>query len=168
VRGGGAALIGLAAWRRGDLEAARSRYAESMASLRRAGHVADTFGCALVLAEPEDYVRTFVDEGAPMAPLLSEAAKRGPAPSYARRLLAALGVGESRMVPTQDLVEPLSERELDVLRLLETHLNGPDIARELVVSVNTLRTHTKNIYAKPGVSSRRAAARRAEGLDLLS
>jgi LuxR family maltose regulon positive regulatory protein len=61
----------------------------------------------------------------------------------------------------------LSERELDVLRLLQGDLDGPDIARELSVSLNTLRTHTKNIYAKLGVTSRRAAVRRATELELL-
>ena len=66
------------------------------------------------------------------------------------------------------MLEPLSKRELDVLRLLGTDLDGPDIARELVVSLNTVRTHTKNIYAKLGVNNRRAAVRRAEELDLLS
>jgi LuxR family maltose regulon positive regulatory protein len=64
------------------------------------------------------------------------------------------------------LVEPLSERELEVLRLLATDLSGPDIARELFVSLNTMRTHTKSIYAKLGVNNRRAAVRRAEELDL--
>jgi LuxR family maltose regulon positive regulatory protein len=68
----------------------------------------------------------------------------------------------------QDLVEPLSERELDVLRLLASDLGGPAIARELSVSLNTLRTHTKNIYAKLGVNSRRAAVRRGAELSLLS
>ena len=62
--------------------------------------------------------------------------------------------------------EPLSERELEVLRLLRTDLSGPDIARELIVSLNTLRTHTKNIYSKLEVNNRRAAVRRAEELDL--
>ncbi len=65
------------------------------------------------------------------------------------------------------MVEPLSDRELDVLRLLATDLGGPDIAQELVVSLNTVRTHTKNIYAKLGVNTRRAAVRRAEELHLL-
>jgi LuxR family maltose regulon positive regulatory protein len=65
------------------------------------------------------------------------------------------------------LIEPLSERELEVLRLLASDLSGPDIARELVVSLNTVRTHTKNIYSKLGVNNRRAAIRRAEDLDLL-
>jgi LuxR family transcriptional regulator, maltose regulon positive regulatory protein len=65
------------------------------------------------------------------------------------------------------LVEPLSQRELEVLRLLRSDLNGPEIARELIVSLNTVRTHTQNIYAKLGVNNRRAAVRRAEELDLL-
>ena len=67
----------------------------------------------------------------------------------------------------QPLVDPLSERELDVLRLLASDLDGPDIARELTVSLNTLRTHTKRIYAKLGVTSRRAAVQRAQALHLL-
>jgi LuxR family maltose regulon positive regulatory protein len=61
----------------------------------------------------------------------------------------------------------LSDRELDVLRLLGTDLDGPDIARELSVSLNTMRTHTKNIYTKLGVNNRRAAVRRAEELHLI-
>ena len=65
------------------------------------------------------------------------------------------------------MIEPLSERELEVLRLLGTELNGPEIARQLMVSLSTLRTHTQNIYSKLGVNNRRAAVRRAEELDLL-
>ncbi|MNL82222.1 HTH-type transcriptional regulator MalT [compost metagenome] len=69
--------------------------------------------------------------------------------------------------PVKDMViEQLSERELDVLRLLKSELSGPDIARELKVSLNTLRTHTKNIYDKLEVNNRRAAVRRAEELHL--
>jgi LuxR family maltose regulon positive regulatory protein len=136
---------------RGDLPAAN-------ASLQR----------ALRLAEPEGYVRLFVDEGPPMASLLRAAAKQGIAPSYLRRLLAALSTTEDSRPGDQDLIEPLSEREFDVLRLLVTDLDGPDIARQLIVSLNTARTHTKNIYAKLGVNNRRAAVRRAGELDLLS
>jgi LuxR family maltose regulon positive regulatory protein len=123
---------------------------------------------ALTLAEPDDYVRVFVDEGRSMAALLDAAARDGIGPQYVRHLLAAFGQAEGSTRVKQELVEPLSERELDVLRMLETDLNGPDIARELVVSLNTVRTHTKNIYAKLGVNNRRAAVRRAEELDLLS
>ena len=62
------------------------------------------------------------------------------------------------------MIEPLSERELEVLRLLATDLDGPEIASQLMVSLNTMRTHTKSIYTKLGVNSRRAAVHRAEEL----
>ena len=122
---------------------------------------------ALTLAEPEGYVRLFVDEGASMAVLLEAAAKRGIAPNYTRQLLIAFGSAADRPPVSQSLIDPLSERELEVLRLLGTDLSGPEIARELIVSLSTLRTHTQNIYSKLGVNSRRAAVRRAEDLDLL-
>jgi LuxR family maltose regulon positive regulatory protein len=123
---------------------------------------------AMTLAEPEGYVRVFIDEGPPMASLLRAVAKQGTARSYARRLLAAVGETKQGSPVTQALIEPLSERELDVLRLLGTELDGPAIARELMVSLNTMRTHTKNIYTKLAVTNRRAAVRRAAELDLLS
>ena len=128
----------------------------ALASLRR----------ALTLAEPEGYVRIFADEGPPMASLLRAAAKLRIAPGYVRRLLAAVNKTGDGTPASQGLTEPLSERELDVLRLLGTDLGGPEIARELIVSLNTVRTHTKNIYAKLGVNNRRAAVRRARELDL--
>jgi LuxR family maltose regulon positive regulatory protein len=145
------ALQALANQARGDIPAA-------LASLQT----------ALTLAEPEGYVRNFVDEGQPMASLLKAAAKQGIARNYVQRLLAAINKTEGNAPVRQDLIEPLSERELDVIRLLGTDLDGPDIARQLVVSLNTVRTHTKNIYAKLGVNNRRAAVRRAQELDLLS
>ncbi len=122
---------------------------------------------ALTLAEPEGYVRMFVDEGPAMAALLEKVAKRGIAPSYVRQLLAASGKTEDSAPVSQGLIDPLSERELEVLRLLATDLSGPEMARELIVSLNTLRSHTKNIYDKLGVNNRRAAVHRAEELDLL-
>ncbi len=122
---------------------------------------------AVTLAEPEGYVRVFVDEGPPMTSLLRAAAKQGIRPAYVRRLLAAASGIEHPGRTEQALIEPLSERELDVLRLLGSELDGPAIARELVVSLNTLRTHTKNIYAKLAVTNRRAAVRRGAELNLL-
>jgi LuxR family maltose regulon positive regulatory protein len=122
---------------------------------------------ALTLAEPEGYVRIFVDEGPPMAALLREAAKHGTAPNYVSQLRAAFGKAEGTRPVTQLLIEPLTKRELEVLGLLGTELNGPEIARELTVSLTTIRTHTQNIYSKLGVNNRRAAVRRAEELDLL-
>jgi LuxR family transcriptional regulator, maltose regulon positive regulatory protein len=125
---------------------------------------------ALRLAGPEGYVRVFVDDGPPMASLLAavgkQSASAGIAPDYLRRLLRAVDRTHDAAPLQQDLIEPLSERELDVLRLLRTDLDGPDIARQLFISLNTLRTHTKNIYAKLGVNNRRAAVRRGAELDL--
>jgi LuxR family transcriptional regulator, maltose regulon positive regulatory protein len=127
---------------------------------------------ALTLAEPEGYVRVFVDEGPRMAALLQAAAKRAIAPGYVQRLLTHSGAATREPHATQNLIkikiEPLSERELDVLRLLATDLDGPEIASQLTVSLNTMRTHTKSIYTKLGVNSRRAAVHRAEELALLS
>jgi len=143
------ALLALAHAAQGDIPLA-------LASLER----------AMTLAEPEGYFRLFVDEGLPMAALLQEAAKHGIVPNHVRQVLAAFGKAEGRTSVTQLLVEPLSEREMEVLRLLRTDLNGPEIARECMLSLSTVRTHTQNIYAKLGVNNRRAAVRRAEELDL--
>jgi len=141
----------LAQQARGDLPAA-------LATLRR----------ALALAEPEGHVRLLLDEGPPMAALLRAAVAQGTAAGYARQLLMVLETcGDSAPVPG-GLIDPLSARELEVLRLLGSDLDGPDIARRLFVSVNTVRTHTKHIYAKLGVTNRRAAVRRGAELDLLA
>jgi len=111
-----------------------------------------------------------------MAQLLSEAAPRGIKPDYISKLLGGFEAerqADNREFPplarasSQSLIEPLSERELEVLRLLRTELSGPEIARQLVVSLSTMRTHTQNIYNKLGVNNRRAAVRRAEDLKLL-
>jgi len=117
-------------------------------------------------SEAEGYVRIFADEGLPMAALLKEAAKRQLAPTYVPLLQGA----STSSLPTRrhGLIEPLSERELEVLRLLATDLSGPEIANHLVVSLNTVRSHTKAIFAKLGVNSRRSAVRRAAELDLLA
>ena len=143
-------------------------------ALQASGHIPTALTClerALTLAEPEGYVRVFADEGAPMASLLRAAAKLRTAGNYIRRLLAAVSeTGQhspfGQAPVKQALIDPLSERELEVLRLLGTELDGPAIARELMVSLSTVRTHTKHIYAKLAVTNRRAAVRRAAELDL--
>ena len=122
---------------------------------------------ALTLAEPEGYIRIFIDERPAVSALLEAAAHGRIASDYARQLLAASDNAEIRTPLKQTLIEPLSERELDVLRLLGTELSGPQIARELTVSLNTMRTHTRSIYTKLGVNNRRAAIRRAQELELL-
>lgn len=129
---------------------------------------------ALRLAEPEGYQGVFVDEGRAMAVLLHAMVRQHPAWTYPRRLLEAVdrpdgdSVAAISTATLSPLVDPLSARELEVLRLLATDLGGPAIAGELVVSLNTLRTHTKSIYAKLGVNSRRGAVTEARRLDLLA
>jgi LuxR family maltose regulon positive regulatory protein len=122
---------------------------------------------ALALAEPEGHARTFLDEGAALTTLLRAAAQQGVARDQARRLLAVASGTPAKPAVGHGAVDPLSDRELDVLRLLATDLSGPEIARTLVVSLHTVRSHTKSIFAKLGVNSRRAAVRRAGELDLL-
>jgi LuxR family maltose regulon positive regulatory protein len=135
--------------------------------------------------EPDGYVRLFLDEGAPILALLraaagSPAGARDALRGHAWRLLkaaeAAAGNGQRPCgvvpddVPSAEaasLADPLSDRELDVLRLLDSDLTGPEMARQLFVSLNTLRTHTKRIYTKLDVTNRSAAVRRGRDLRLL-
>jgi len=127
---------------------------------------------ALGLAEHEGQVRSFTRHGAAMAALLDRTAARSRS-TFVQRIRSSLGSippepSRSREAAAVDAtVETLSVRETEVLRLLATELDGPEIARHLVVSLHTVRTHSKNIYAKLGVNSRRAAVRRAEELGLL-
>ena len=122
---------------------------------------------ALTLAEPEGYMRLFLDQGQALAELLRKTAKQVDISEYVSRLQAAFDQLTSRTPAMHLLPEPLSKRELEVLRLLATELDGPEIAATLIVSLNTLRTHTRHIYSKLGVNNRRMAVRRAEQLDLL-
>jgi LuxR family maltose regulon positive regulatory protein len=124
---------------------------------------------ALARAEPEGYVRVFVDVGPPMAALLKEAGSRGIAPRYVGRLLAAFPpVTPHPASPAgQPLVEPLTERELDVLRLLAERLSNREIGRRLFVSLPTVKSHTSSIYGKLGVHSREDAVARARALGIL-
>jgi LuxR family maltose regulon positive regulatory protein len=131
----------------------------------------ETLSKVLILAEPEGHVRPFVDEGQPMADLLHRAAQQKITLDYTSRLLTAFDNPASPRTKEHPLIDPLSdplsERELDVLRLLHTDLSGPEIARELFISLSTMRTHTRNIYSKLGVNNRRTAVRRATELALL-
>ncbi len=124
---------------------------------------AKTLRAALARAEPEGYVRTFLDAGPAATALLRTL--DGPVAERARRQSGGASAGvSSRSRPVDP--DELSERELDVLRLLRSDLTGPDIARELHVSLNTLRTHNKHIYTKLGATNRREAVTRAAELGL--
>ena len=131
---------------------------------------------AMDSASSGGFIRLFLDEGESMERLLARGAALASLPAHGSAILAAFAAerssreaaAASAASPSQSLADPLSERELEVLRLLSTDLSGPDIARELVVSLHTVRSHTKNVYAKLGVNDRRAAVRRAGELDLLS
>ncbi len=137
---------------------------------------------ALSLAEPEGYIRLFVDEGEPMATLLQQTTSQNVDSIYVDKLLAAFpdfglnlaGKSKNQNIPSNDvtgrkpkLVEPLTRRELKTLRLLATELSIPEIADEMVVAVSTIRSHTKSIYSKLGVHSRYEAVHSAEELGLL-
>lgn len=137
---------------------------------------------ALSLAAPAGYVRTFLDEGEPMLDALSELAQgtelEGPSQTaelrqFVERLLAAArtsprpssSIGSSSSASS--LIEPLSGRELEVLRLVAAGRSNQEIAQALIVSPNTVKTHLKNIYAKLGAGSRTQAIARARELGLL-
>lgn len=156
-----------AGWARTALAASVLRAAATRAADERL----DRLAAALALAEPEGLVRTFVDLGAPMAAALREAAAREVAPAYVARLLDAFGpapaAGGASAPAAIPPVESLSEREKEVLRLLVSGRTYQEIAQAISVSLNTVKTHLKHIYAKLGVRDRRAAAARARRLGLV-
>ena len=130
-------------------------------------------GDALALAEPGGFVRIFIDEGLPMAELLSEAVAQGLAPGYADKLLAAFEVAgqesqdKSDLLHAQPLADPLSLRELEVLRLIAQGLSNQEICKKLFLALNTVKGHNRVIFDKLQVQSRTEAVARARQLGLL-
>ena len=130
-------------------------------------------GRVLTLAEPEGYVRIFVDEGEAMRNLLRHAAAGGIASTYTPRLLSAFDKPSQPVSATSgrpgapDLAEPLTERESEILRLISIGMTNQEIAGQLVISVATVKRHITNIYGKLDVSHRTEAIALANELDLL-
>jgi LuxR family maltose regulon positive regulatory protein len=148
------------------------------------GRALTTLERALTLAEPGGLIRTFVDEGPPMARLLEQLQRRRVAVNYVTQILAAFettdgvdpGIADAgiraqtrqtTLDPLSALVEPLSERELKVLQLIAEGLTNQEVASRLFLSLNTVKAHTRNIYGKLGVHSRTQAVARARALGFL-
>lgn len=126
---------------------------------------------ALILAEPQGYMRIFIEPGPKIAPLLYEAAARGIKPQYIGQLLAAFpatSASSKDKARPVEMVEPLSQRELEVLHLIADGLTNREIANKLILSLNTVKGHTRKIYGKLGVNSRTQAIGKARAFGLLS
>ncbi len=127
----------------------------------------------LAMAEPGGFIRTFVDEGIPMATLLSEVVSHGIMPDYISKLLAAFETEEqiftskSNLSPSQQLIEPLSQRELEVLQLIAKGLSNHEISERLYLALDTVKGHNRRIYGKLQVQRRTEAVARARELGLL-
>jgi LuxR family maltose regulon positive regulatory protein len=131
---------------------------------------------ALALAEPEGYIRIFVDEGIPMAQLLSATAAHGIMPDYIGKLLAVIEAEEYKREdrsylppapPAQPLIEPLSQRELEVLQLIAQGLSNREISERLFLALSTVKGHNRIIFGKLQVQRRTEAVARARELGLV-
>jgi LuxR family maltose regulon positive regulatory protein len=137
---------------------AKNDFRQALASLER----------ALALAQPEGYIRVFVNEGAPMAELLRRAGTQGIEAQFVAKLLSEFDqIAGGPDSAVQPLIEPLSRRELEVLNLLADGLSNSEIADKFVISVGTVKAHTASIYRKLNVNSRTQAVARARELDIL-
>jgi LuxR family maltose regulon positive regulatory protein len=130
-------------------------------------------GEALALAEPGGFIRIFVDQAAPMAQLLLEAASRGVMPDYVGKLLAAFKAEKRKsedkpgLPPARLLIEPLSPRELEVLQLIAQGLSNHEICERLFLALDTVKGHNRRIFDKLQVQRRTEAIARARELGLL-
>ena len=161
-----------AAGRIGSVIEAQALRALALHALNAVSEAMEALRQALELAEPEGHIRIFVDSGAPMAALLRRAASLGITPGHVRKLMAAGGFPKpwsstpARPHP-QPLIEPLSGREMEVLNLLAEGLSNREIAQRLVISLPTVKSHTRSIYAKLDVHSREQAVASAGTLGIL-
>jgi LuxR family maltose regulon positive regulatory protein len=137
----------------------------------------DAMERALSIAAPEGLMRSFLDQGPEMARLVYEAADRGLAPGFTGRLLAAFDLekeGEEAVSDVradtglEEMIEPLSKREIEVLQLIAAGLSNRQVAQKLYLSMSTVKAHTYNIYSKLGVHSRTQAVAKARALGILA
>ena len=136
----------------------KGNFPEALVSLER----------ALTLAQPEGYIRVFVDEGAPMAELLRRAGTQGIEAQFVTKLLSEFDqISADPNAVAQPLIDPLSNREIEVLYLLQDGLSNLEIANKLIITVGTVKAHTASIYRKLNVKSRMQAVVRARELELL-
>jgi LuxR family maltose regulon positive regulatory protein len=142
---------------------------------KEVGLAVDVLGQTLALAEPEEYLQVFLDEGEPMARLLYQTIARGVSPVYAKKMLTAFSQKSSYVVvpgekkaPVENLLEPISEREHEVLALIAAGLSNREISMRLHITLSTVKGHTANIYGKLGVNSRTQAISEAARLGILN
>lgn len=158
-------------WRDQELQALALQ-AVALDANEETEHALQTLREALTLAEPGGFVRLFVDQGLPMAQLMRRASARGIMPDYVRKLLAAFESEQIRLqaksFPTsaQSLLEPLSEREMQVLRLIAQGLSNKEIGKKLFLALDTVKGHNRRIFNKLQVASRTEAIARARELGL--
>ncbi|MEO1439352.1 MAG: LuxR C-terminal-related transcriptional regulator [Chloroflexota bacterium] len=124
---------------------------------------------ALQIAEPEGYVRLFIDEGPPMRAMLSTALEHGITPTYTQKLITAFEPDKKpeRAIAAQPLIDPLSDRELEILRLVADGLSNREIANRLYLALDTIKGHNRRIYAKLGVKRRTEAVAHARDVGLI-
>ncbi len=147
------------------------QYAMALQAMGDKSRAVTTLGQALARGKTEGYMRSFLDQGEPMRSLLQKALSRGIQADYTAKLIQSLDDEREKSPlrkpsPEADLIEPLSDRELEVLRLLKSELSVPEISSHLHISVSTLRTHIRNIYGKLGVHSRFEATTKGRDLGL--
>jgi LuxR family maltose regulon positive regulatory protein len=165
--------------RKGHLIEILALTALAQQSLSETKSAIETLHAALKMAEPEEYVRTFVDDGPQMSALLYQALGRAIMPDYIRSLLAAFPVSDTISGRSPDysegpqvraahepLIEPLSERELEVLQLMASGASNQDIAGELIIAFTTAKKHVSNIIRKLGVENRTQAVAKGRNLGL--
>lgn len=134
--------------------------------LGRREEAVGALAAAVILARPSGYIRVFLDEGQELASLMAQLPERMPGHLYRDQLLASF-TGQAMLVDQSALVEPLSDRELQILRLMAARLSNREIGEELFLATTTIKWYSTQIYGKLGVNNRREAVQKARELGVL-